>query len=184
MSKEPTSPKWLETAYQLFAHEGPGGIHIERIARLLNLNKSSFYHHFGTLEVFYDALVQYHYQRIDHAMKDLQTSQNLDPDYIEQALKHKVTFMCQAQLVRNKNNPLFAIAVIKVNQKIDQSVIHLWQKHLQISNTDLALKYLSFIRDTFYARVSFDNFNYSFLQGLIKDSKYIVDEISRKVVRA
>src|SRR4051812_5078427 len=100
--------------YDLFAHEGPASIHIERIARLLELNKSSFYHHFGTLEVFYEQLVQYHYQQIDHALKDLQKSQSMDQEYLERVIKNKLTFMTQVQLVRHKSNPLFALAVVKV----------------------------------------------------------------------
>jgi len=183
LSKEQTSLKWIETGYHLFAHEGPNGIHIEKIARLLELNKSSFYHHFGTLEVFYEELVHYHYQRIDRVMKDVQSSQNLDPDYLYQVIKHKITFLSQVQFVRHKGNPLFAATVLKVNQRIDQSAIQLWKKHVQFNNDELALKCLSFLRDTFYARVTSDNFNYTFLQDLLKDSKYIVDEIAGSAVR-
>ena len=116
-------------------------------------------------------------------MKDVESSQNLDPDYLNHVIKHKLTFLSQVQFVRHKSNPLFALTVLKVNQRIDQSAIKLWKKHLRIGNDNLALKCLSFVRDTFYARVSPDNFNYAFLQELLKDSKYIVDEIAGKAIQ-
>ena len=41
------SQRWMNEGYDLFAREGPEGIQVERLARVLGLNKSGFYHHFG-----------------------------------------------------------------------------------------------------------------------------------------
>jgi len=177
MPKEKTSEKWIEAGYDLFARKGPEGIHVEKIARTLDLNKSSFYHHFGTLEIFYEYLVLHHYKELDVAMSDAQDAQTLDPEYLNVVLMHKVPFMVQVQLSRHTTNPLFSEAAVKVNQKIDQSVIHLWSKHLGLHNKQLALLFLGFVRDTFYARVTFENFNYAFLRDLARESKAIVEEI-------
>jgi hypothetical protein len=37
---------WLDVGYKIFAHEGPEGIQVERLARILGVNKSGFYHFF------------------------------------------------------------------------------------------------------------------------------------------
>lgn len=181
MAKENSATKWLETGYTLFAREGPDGVQIEKIARLLALNKSSFYHYFGTLEIFYELLVQHHCNRFDVVMKDAQRAESLDPDYLDTIVKHKVTFMFQMQLTRHKSNTLFSKACLRVNQKIDQSIILLWNKHLGlIDNDDLSLLLLGFVRDSFYARVSFENFNYYFLHELVSGAKRIVEEIRQR----
>jgi len=180
MPKEKTSTKWIETGYELFAREGPEGILIEKIARSLGLNKSSFYHFFGTLEIFYEQLMQYHYNKIDLALKEGQLALGLDPDYLNNVVKHKVSFMVQVQLTRHKNIPLFSKAYLHVNQKIDQSVILLWNKYLGVfDNDNLSLLCLGFVRDAFYARVSFENFDYYFLHGLATEAKRVVDEITQ-----
>jgi AcrR family transcriptional regulator len=177
MAKENSTTKWLETGYMLFACEGPDGIQIERIARILGLNKSSFYHYFGTLEVFYEMMIQYHYAMTDIALKEAQEAETLDPAYLDIIVKHKIPFMFQMQLNRHKKIALFAKACSKVNQKIDQSLILLWKKHLNHTNEDLSLLCLSFIRDTFYARISFENFNYHLLHELACGAKRIVEKI-------
>ena len=183
MAKENSATKWLETGYTVFAHEGPDGLQIEKIARLLALNKSSFYHYFGTLEIFYELLVQHHYNKIDAAVRDAREAKNLDPDYLDTIVKHKVTFMVQMQLTRHTSNPLFSKACLKVHQKIDQSIIFLWNKHLGLTNNDeVSLLYLGFVRDTFYARISFENFNYPFLHELASGAKRIVQEIQAKKI--
>jgi len=183
MAKENTATKWLEAGYNVFAREGPEGIQVERIARILALNKSGFYHYFGTLEIFYELFVQYHYNRVDAAINDAQNARSLDPDYLNIIVKHKITFLVQMQLIRYKSNELFSKAYLQVNQKIDQSVIQLWSKHLGlIDNDDLSLLFLGFVRDSFYARVTFENFNYYFLHTLASEAKKITEELQHKKI--
>ena len=52
MEKHKNSSVWTEEGYRLFAKEGLDGIQVERLARILSLNKSGFYHYFGDLEGF------------------------------------------------------------------------------------------------------------------------------------
>lgn len=173
-----TSTKWIETGYNLLAIAGPGGVHIEKIARILEANKSSFYHFFGTMEIFYDELILHHYERIDMVLNECKNLQSLDPEYLVQMVKHKVIFMVQVQLARQKNDPLFSKASLHINQKIDQSILRLWNKHIGIFDNDvLSLLYLNFVRDTFYSRVTFENFTYGFLHDMAVEAKKIVDEI-------
>jgi hypothetical protein len=111
-------------------------------------------------------------------MKDGERAQSLDPDYLTRMVNHKVALMVQVQLTRHKNIPLFSKAYLQVNQKIDESVILLWNKYLGIfDNDNLSLLCLRFVRDTFYSRVSFENFNYHFLHELAVEAKKVVDRI-------
>jgi AcrR family transcriptional regulator len=172
------SAKWVETGYNLLAINGPEGVHIETIARTLEANKSSFYHFFGTLEIFYDELMLHHHNKIDIALNDCQDSQSLDPDYLNCMVVHKVAFMVQVQLNRHKKIPSFSKAYSLVNQKIDKSVLLLWNKHLGLfDNDNLSLLYLSFVRDAIYSRINFETFNYPFLHDIAVEAKKIIEEI-------
>lgn len=50
---------WIKLGYQLFSKEGIKGIIIEKMAKKLNCNKSSFYWHFKSKKLFMDAVIQW-----------------------------------------------------------------------------------------------------------------------------
>ena len=50
---------WLRLGYQIFAQKGISGIVIEKMAKKLKVNKSSFYWHFKTKKEFLDGLIAY-----------------------------------------------------------------------------------------------------------------------------
>ena len=50
---------WVILGYQLFTEQGASAIVIEKMAKKLKCNKSSFYWHFSTKQAFITALVEY-----------------------------------------------------------------------------------------------------------------------------
>jgi len=48
---------WIELGYKLFAELGDTGINVEKMARILKVNKSSFYWHFKTRKIFIEQLI-------------------------------------------------------------------------------------------------------------------------------
>jgi hypothetical protein len=54
---------WIEKGYKIFAYEGPMGLKIERLAKIVGKNKSCFYHLFADLQVFTSVLLDYHLQQ-------------------------------------------------------------------------------------------------------------------------
>ena len=59
MSKLKTEA-WVKAGYKLFGKEGMEAIKVERLARILQLNKSGFYHYFGSMKSYLKSLLQYH----------------------------------------------------------------------------------------------------------------------------
>ena len=173
-----TSQKWIATGYHLFAKEGPDGIHVERLARILHLNKSGFYYYFGDRECYVDRLVSYHYHMFDLFVKDVANCKNVDPDYVNILVKHKVAEMAQIQLVRNKSNPWFYAAHEKLDEKIDYAVWPIWAKYTAISNDpELAIIYHGLVRDVLYSRVNWENFDFKYIQFLVDEAKDIVAQM-------
>ena len=50
---------WIKLGYQLFSESGEKGLVVDKMSKLLNCNKSSFYWHFKTKPDFINCLVDY-----------------------------------------------------------------------------------------------------------------------------
>jgi AcrR family transcriptional regulator len=186
MEKHKNSAMWTEVGYGLFAHEGWQHIQVERLARILQLNKSGFYHYFGDLEGFSLELMNMHKARINVFLQEVRQIKNLDPDYLLLLSKHAATVMFHVQLTRHRGHTSFYEVSEKIDQWIDLGVRQLWLDFIGIhSNTGLAMRYYHIVRDMFYTRASFQNLNYTFLHNLIGDAKTVMNKISEcKILEA
>ncbi len=54
-----TKEDWIKLGYKLFSESGESGLNVDKMSRLLNCNKSSFYWHFKTKAAFIDYLIEY-----------------------------------------------------------------------------------------------------------------------------
>ena len=186
MEKQKNSVGWTEAGYNLFAREGLDGIQVERLARILKLNKSGFYHYFGDLEGFCLELLEFHKKKVGDFVEEVYGMKNLDPDYLHLVISHAETVMFQVQLIRNTNNHFLYSASEMVDGKVQAAIRELWCDYLDVpSDTDLGMRYYAIVRDMFYTRISFQNLNYTFLHNLVTEAKSILDEISdRRPVEA
>ena len=50
---------WINLGYRLFSEEGASGIIVEKMAKILKVNKSSFYWHFKTKTDFIEQLIMF-----------------------------------------------------------------------------------------------------------------------------
>jgi AcrR family transcriptional regulator len=50
---------WINLGYELFSESGASGIVVEKMAKVLKVNKSSFYWHFKTRKEFIDQLIKF-----------------------------------------------------------------------------------------------------------------------------
>jgi AcrR family transcriptional regulator len=169
--------KWIETGYLLFAQDGAHGLQIERIARILKLNKSGFYHYFGTLEVFHDRLMSHHIKCVELFAADIKQNQYFVPDFLHSLLRHKITATVHVQLKRNNNNLNHSV-VIKSDQLIDLAILPIWIKHIgMLRNDSLAYHYWGWVRDGFYTRINLENYCYPHLLEYASDVKEVVAQM-------
>ena len=172
---------WTEEGYHLFAREGLEGLQIERLARILQLNKSGFYHYFGDLEGYCMELTKLHHQKVKIFLEDTRQLKTLDPDYLLLLIEHTTTVMFQVQLTRTKDRYSFYNTSELVDLKVNAAVEQLWNDFLgHRHSADLAIRYYYIVRDMFYTRVSFQNFTYAFLHDLVTDAKVLIDQITQR----
>jgi hypothetical protein len=170
---------WTEVGYDLFAAEGLDGIQVERLARILQLNKSGFYHYFGDLDVFCRELLTLHNAKANLYFSEIQNVKSIDPEYLCLLVKYKIPLMFQLQLIRSPHNASFYNAAKKLDERTDILLRDLWSDYLGLAvHPDLAVSYFNIVRDVFYARINFQNCTYPFLRNLITEAKTVMREIT------
>src|SRR5688572_3282539 len=156
MEKNKNSIVWTEEGYRLFSKEGLDGIQVERLARILRLNKSGFYHYFGDLDGYCSELLTLHKKKIDEFLAELRELKTLDPDYLYLLIEYAETVMFQVQLTRSQNNKLFYAASQIVDENVNEGVRKLWCDYIDVPvHSDLGIRYHAIVRDMFYTRISF-----------------------------
>jgi AcrR family transcriptional regulator len=170
---------WTEVGYGIFAEEGLDGIQVERLARIVQLNKSGFYHYFGDLEIFIDELLKLHESKADVFFSEIRNVKSIDPEYLRLLVKHKISNMFHLQLIRSPYNSSFYNVAKKIDEREDALLGDLWSDYLGLNERpDLAMRYFDVVRDMFYARLSFQNFNYSFMHNLMTEAKTVMQQIT------
>ena len=179
MEKNKNSTVWTQEGYRLFSKEGLDGIQVERLARILGLNKSGFYHYFGDLDGYCSELLSLHKKKVDEFLSALRELKTLDPDYLYLLIEYAETVMFQVQLTRSQNNKLFYAASQIVDESVNEGVRQLWCDYMDVPvQSDLGIRYYAIVRDMFYTRISFQNFNYTYLHNLVSDARSLMNEIS------
>ena len=178
MEKAKNLSVWTEVGYTLFAEEGLDGIQVERLARMLQLNKSGFYHYFGDLDGYCEELLKLHKRKTDLYLEEVATVKSIDPDFLMLLVKYKVPIMFQLQLLRTEN-PLFHKAAEMVDQQEEVILRDRWADYLGIhENPSLAIRYYSIVRDMFYARVNLKNLEYPFLHKHMVEAKAVMQQMT------
>ena len=56
----------------------------------------------------------------------------------------------------------------------------MWSRSLGVENSDLAMRYLDIIRDTFYARINFQNYTFEYLQNFFSELRAVINEFTER----
>ena len=183
MSKANHASVWTEQGYSLFAEEGLDGIQVERLARILQLNKSGFYHYFGDMDVYCSELLRLHEKKVDNYFHEIRRIHTIDPEYFQVVAREKVIMMFHVQLLRCKNKPAFYKVAEMLDQKEGEILSDLWNEYLGFNgNADLTLRYFDIVRDKFYTRVSLQNLTYEFVRDLLTEAKMLVQQMTERDV--
>jgi len=181
MDKAKNASAWTEQGYTLFAEEGLDGIHIERLARILQLNKSGFYHYFGDMEVYCAELLRLHEQKADIFYDEIKHIKTIDPEYFQKVVEHKVMIMFQVQLYHTKSKPAYYNLAEMIDEKEGPILQHIWNEYLGFGdNADLAIRYFVIVRDMAYRRMSLQNLTVDFLRKIFTEAKLIMNQTSER----
>jgi len=169
---------WVKAGYKLFGKEGMEGIKVERLARNLQLNKSGFYHYFGSMKTYLKSLLQYHVGMSKSIAEEIEDCENFDPDLLNLIIKHKAFFLVESQLLLKSKPSYFGSEVDEASKIINKKLLPLWRKETQLpEDSVVALSYLNIILHFFYARLNSDNMSYQFLHSLTFETEAVLNKV-------
>lgn len=171
---------WIQAAYRLFASEGPSGVKIEVLARLVNKSKSSFYHHFANLEVFTEVLLQYHLDR-SKIIADLERQcENVNPELLHLLVEIKEDLLFNRQLRVNRNIPAYKACFEKASQEVGEAILPIWASFLDLShNPHLAQIVFNQSLENFYLQITKETMTYDWLVNYMGELQIMVKEFKK-----
>lgn len=172
---------WIQAGYAALAAQGLAGIHVEKLARELGLNKSGFYHYFGDRDTFLERLMEHHAYRGERVAHDMRFVKDFIPEFIHTLLLHKEGVLVHMQLVRHREHPILFRGFTTVNEVVDPVVIPLWASFTDLAHDlPLARQHYEMVRDMFYSRITASHMNYDYLHSLLHEARSVVLELIKK----
>jgi AcrR family transcriptional regulator len=127
--------KWLETGYEQFAILGPDKLSINRLSKAVGLSRASFYHHFGDIEGFIEALLAQHWQicqEFDQAGR--KRCRVLFPDLYLLLAAYPVPLRFHLQLFHHRSVPAYHYLFTKAYTASSRAfVLQLFAEHCGLS---------------------------------------------------
>jgi AcrR family transcriptional regulator len=173
---------WLEQGYQDFAEFGPEHLSINRMAKALGESRSSFYHHFGDMEIFVDELLKRHWEEVLAFNETGQvTCQNLIPDLYELLGRNEIPLKFNWQLFHHRHIPRFNYIFVKGYHSSGEAfLLRLFAEHLGIhfSHEDLQSLWLT-LGEAWYSRLDPNDLSASTLKRhgelILKDIEMLMN---------
>jgi AcrR family transcriptional regulator len=165
---------WIEKGYQVFAYQGPVGLKIERLAKGIGKNKSSFYHHFADLEIFTGILLKYHLEQAQIMAEKESKCASLE-ELIEIILEHKIDLLFNRQLRIHRENADFANCFEKTNQITSREIIPIWSEILNLQeNSFLAGLVLKLSLENFFLQITDETLNHKWLNNYFQELQSLI----------
>ncbi|MGH1338011.1 MAG: TetR/AcrR family transcriptional regulator [Aureispira sp.] len=171
---------WIQQAYTIFAQEGPKGLQIERLAKLVGKSKSSFYHHFADIVTFTEVLLQYHYDRSVWIAEQERQCANVIPEMLDFILTIKTDLLFNRQLRIHRQEPDFRQCFEETNRLVGEAIVDIWAKELGLThNSHLAGMVLTLSLENFYLQITEETLNYPWLEAYVQQLKKMVQEFGK-----
>ena len=170
---------WVEKGYSIFAHEGPNGLKVERLAKLVGKNKSSFYHHFADLTIFKTYLLDYHIDQSYILAEKESKCQSMD-ELIVIILDHKIDLLFNRQLRIHRDISDYEKCLEKVSQITVPGFIGIWAEIMGLKeNSYLADLVLQLSLENFFLQINEKTLNEIWLKNYFNKLKSLVHALKK-----
>ena len=160
MSKEQI---WIEAGYQTFAFDGPYSLRIEKLAKIVQKNKSSFYHFFSDLEEFTKRLLDFHLIQVK-VMSDKESIAQNEKELTQIILEHKLDLLFNRQLRIHRDQKDFQACFIKTNEISLPGFMPIWKKIIDLDeSTQLAQLVLMLSLENFFIQITENTLNVTWI---------------------
>jgi len=173
---------WIEEGYFSFAYQGPKETKIERLAKAIGRNKSSFYHFCATIELFHEDLLDVHLNKIMSMAEKFKKANSLD-DLISILIEHKTDLLFNRQLRVYRQKKHFQQCFQKTNEIVGLSMLNVWKNVLKLENNSyLARLVLKLSVENFFIQITEDHLNEEWLRNYFVQLNEMVTAFKNKTL--
>ena len=154
--------KWLESAYVLFAEEGPQKFSIKALAKQCELPRTNFYYYFDNKEDLINKLIELHFETTAHIF-NIELENRLHsfiPDLYVILFEFKTGLQFARQLFLNREDPAYNKAY---KQSVLLSTDLIVPKFIEFFKINLPLETVKplwyTLSDSWYSKLDFDNYS-------------------------
>ena len=168
---EKTMQQWIEKGYEHFALDGPENLSINKISKEIGSSRASFYHHFGDIDVFIDALLDMHWQIIQQfILTGKKECKKLYPDLYILLEQNPVPLKFDRQLFINRSNPLYNYLFSKAyNESSKKFILKLFSKEFGLKNNEETFNLWVTVGESWYSRLDTNELSAEKMQQIAKD---------------
>jgi len=162
----------------LFSVNGPDGVQVEKLARMLGLNKSGFYHHFGDREGLFTFIVQHHSRMNEQFYNGISAANSFSPGFLNLVIKYRTAVLVQMQLRKHSDVPMFRDAFQAAKKRNTPLILPLWEDYLKISgNPALSKELYTIFQDVFFMRIANEDLTFKLAEGIAMNFLRIISAV-------
>lgn len=154
--------KWIETAYQYFAEEGPLNFSIKNLAKQCGLPRTNFYYYFENKEELIDKVIEFHFKTTTEIF-NLELENKLNcfiPDLYVIIYEFKIGIQFSKQLFLNREFPAYNNAYKQSVALSSDLIVPKFMDFFKLNLPSEVAKSLWFtLTDSWYSRVKFDDYS-------------------------
>ncbi|MCE1190281.1 MAG: TetR/AcrR family transcriptional regulator [Ignavibacteria bacterium] len=166
---------WITSGYEFAAYNGISELKIEKLARIVGISKSSFYHHFADLEIFVSELLEYHFSRAKIMAEEENNARSINPELRDILIDHKTDLLFHRQLRFYQDNNEYHKVVQRVNEIVGTAFVMLWIKEMQLTLPRKCIEGIfELALDNFYLQITPENLNEKWLEIYFENLKRII----------
>ncbi|PCE66604.1 TetR/AcrR family transcriptional regulator [Sediminicola luteus] len=172
MNQPPTRNLWIEKGYEQFALFGPEYLSINRLSKELVLSRATFYHHFGDIEGYIEAILQTHKaaaKQFDSWCK--KECNQFFPDIYVHLSQAKIPFLFTRQMFLHRHIPLYEATFLEVfKASSDTFALDLFAQQFDLPrNAENTFKLWITVCEAWYSRIDPEDLSTESMMALGKE---------------
>ncbi|MEO1413314.1 MAG: TetR/AcrR family transcriptional regulator [Bacteroidota bacterium] len=172
--------EWIAEGYQLVAQNGFERLTVKLICRMVAKSKSSFYHYFGELELFKDALLTHHAKRAHQFARDIDACQQVEPDLVTVLMDYRTDIFFYKQVRMYRDHSTYKKYGQQIFDLYENAVLEKWVDYFKLNDRPLfARKFNKFLSEHFLMSISFDTYTRDWLKNYLFELWEMVHQLKK-----
>lgn len=172
--------EWIEKGYVLVAENSFEYLSVNTICRAVAKSKSSFYHYFGDLEGYKDALVAYHLDRAHGFAEKINGCTTIQPDLIEVLMEYQTDIFFYKRLLIYRDKATYKSYNQKVFELYEHAVLDKWAVYFELHNRKIFVsKFNKFLTEHFLMSISLETYTYDWIKNYLVEITEMVYQMRK-----